>query len=169
MSSPKREPLIICDAGPLILLAKVGRIDLLAAMSDEIWIPSAVWHEVVVNSGSREEVRMIQKHFPANVRTADPVLEAAFGLQVDAGEAAALALAARNPGACLLMDDKRGRAIARLQGLRCIGTLGWLVRAKRQGFVEELRPLFDSLLASGWFVSPHLIERTLIEAGEFRP
>ncbi len=43
MSSGRRELLIICDASPLILLAKVGRLDLLPALAVEIWIPAAVW------------------------------------------------------------------------------------------------------------------------------
>lgn len=49
MSSLKRELLIICDASPLILLAKVGRLDLLRALAVEVWIPAAVWQEAVIN------------------------------------------------------------------------------------------------------------------------
>lgn len=42
MSSLKRELLIICDVSPLILLAKVGRLDLLRALAEEVWIPAAI-------------------------------------------------------------------------------------------------------------------------------
>ncbi len=96
----------------------------------------------------------------------DAELEAAFRLQVDAGEAAALALAARNRHACLLMDDARGRALAELNGFRCTGTLGWLVRAKQAALVPALRPLFAQLRLAGWHIDDRLVVRALKATGE---
>ncbi len=115
MSSPKRELLIICDASPLILLAKVGRLDLLRALAEEVWIPAAVWREAVTNAAGRPEAALIARDFSCMLESPDAELEAAFRLQVDAGEAAALALAARNRHACLLMDDAHGRALRALK------------------------------------------------------
>jgi len=166
MSSGRRELLIICDASPLILLAKVGRLDLLRALAEEVWIPAAVWQEAVTNGAGRPEVAMIARDFSRMVESPDAELEAAFRLQVDAGEAAALALAARNRHACLLMDDARGRALAELNNFRCIGTLGWLVRAKRAALVPALRPLFEQLQLAGWHIDERLLAGVLKAAGE---
>jgi predicted nucleic acid-binding protein len=96
----------------------------------------------------------------------DAELEAAFRLQVDAGEAAALALAARNRHACLLMDDAHGRALAELNGFRCVGTLGWLVRAKQAGLLPALRPSFEKLQQAGWHIDRRLLLAALKAAGE---
>jgi predicted nucleic acid-binding protein len=101
----------------------VDRLDLLIALAAEIWIPASVWREVVTNGAGRPEAGSIARSFASMVKEADVELEASYRLQVDAGEAAALALAARNRHACLLMDDSRGRALATLNGFRCIGTL----------------------------------------------
>ncbi|EIP97757.1 putative nucleic acid-binding protein [Opitutaceae bacterium TAV1] len=166
MNSRICEPLVVCDASPLILLAKLRRIDLLVAMADEIWIPEAVWREVTVNSGSHEEIQEIVKGLAGCVRKADPSLEMAFGLQVDPGEAAALALVARHPSACLLIDDRRGRAVAELNGWHCVGTLGWLIMAKRHGLVGEIGPLINRLLGEGAFIDPRVVSRALATAGE---
>ncbi len=166
MSSGKRELLIICDASPLILLAKVGRLDLLRALAVEIWIPSAVWKEAVLNGAGRPEAAVIARELSCLGQSPDIELEAAFRLQVDAGEAAALALAARNRHACLLMDDARGRALAELNKLNCIGTLGWLVRAKRAGLLPALRPLFEQLRLAGWHIDERLLTGALKAAGE---
>lgn len=125
------------------MLAKVERLDLLRALAEEIWIPAAVWKEVVTDGARRPEVLSIEWNFSRAIQVPDIELEAAFRLQVDAGEAAALALAAHNRNACLLMDDARGRTLAELNNFRCIGTLGWLVRAKKAGLVSALRPLFE--------------------------
>ncbi len=166
MSSCKRELLIICDASPLILLAKVGRLDLLRALAEDVWIPAAVWREAVTNAAGRPEAVLIARDFSCLLASPDAELEAAFRLQVDAGEAAALALAARNRHACLLMDDARGRALAELNNFRCIGTLGWLVRAKRAGLLPALLPLFEKLRQAGWHIDQRLLAGALKAAGE---
>ena len=166
MSSHKRELLIICDASPLILLAKVERLDLLRALAEEVWIPAAVWHEAVTNAAGRPEAALIARDFSCLLEPPDAELEAAFRLQVDAGEAAALALAARNRHACLLMDDAHGRALAELNNFRCIGTLGWLVRAKRAGLLPALHPLFEQLRHAGWHIDQRLLTGALKAAGE---
>ena len=166
MSSHKRELLIICDASPLILLAKVERLDLLRALAEEVWIPAAVWQEAVTNAAGRPEAALIARDFSCLREPPDAELEAAFRLQVDAGEAAALALAARNRHACLLMDDAHGRALAELNNFRCIGTLGWLVRAKRAGLLPALHPLFEQLRHAGWHIDQRLLTGALKAAGE---
>lgn len=104
MNSSQRELLIICDSSPLILLAKVDQLGLFRAMADEVWIPAAVWAEVVVKGAGRPEAAMVAAQFAGAIRQPDAELEAAFRFQVDSGEAAALALAARNRDACLLME-----------------------------------------------------------------
>jgi len=166
MNSGNLERLVICDASPLILLAKLGCLDLLTALANEIWIPEAVWREAVTESGPRPEINEIRKRLEHSVVHADPILEAAFRLQVDHGEAAALALVAKNPEACLLIDDARGRAIARLRGWKHVGTLGWLVRARRAGLVPTLKPLFGQLQRDGWYISPALLDKVLADVGE---
>jgi predicted nucleic acid-binding protein len=166
MNSSQRELLIICDSSPLILLAKVDQLGLFRAMADEVWIPAAVWAEVVVKGAGRPEAAMVAAQFAGAIRQPDAELEAAFRFQVDSGEAAALALAARNRDACLLMDDARGRALAGFNQFRCIGTLGWLVRAKRTGHLPALRPVFEHLRREGWFIDERLLHQALVAAGE---
>ncbi|MBC7369099.1 MAG: DUF3368 domain-containing protein [Undibacterium sp.] len=166
MNSIPRELLIICDASPLILLAKVGRLDLVGALADEVWIPAAVWKEVVTEGAGRPEVALIASTFAGAVQLPDAELVAAFRFQVDEGEAAAMALAARNRHACLLMDDARGRALAELNHFRCIGTLGLLVRAKRGGLLPALRPVFRQLRVADWYIEERLLRRTLMVVDE---
>lgn len=40
-------PLVVCDAGPLMALGKLNRLDLLAAVFEEVHILYAVFDEVV--------------------------------------------------------------------------------------------------------------------------
>lgn len=160
------EPLIICDASPLILLAKISQAELVLKFADEVWIPDVVWHEITCKSGSQSEIPLLMKLLSHCVRPADAALMAAFQTQVDAGEAAALSLAARRPESVLLMDDRRGRILAKQQGMRCIGTLGLLVKAKRRGLLNAIRPLLNELRTQGMFVSNELENESLKAADE---
>lgn len=166
MTSAPRELLVVADASPLILLAKLGRLALLTALAEQVWVPSAVWREVVAHGENRPEVAQIVAMLGHAVRDADPELQAAFELQVDAGEAGALALAAKNRHALLLIDDRRGRRVAAVSGLRHLGTLGLLLRAKRRGLIAALAPELEALRQHGLFVDQGLVEEVLKAAGE---
>lgn len=162
----KAERLIICDAGPLIVLGKINQLELLARYAESIWIPREVWSEVVERGQGRPPAEWLLHHMSESVREGDRELTAAFRLHVDAGEAEALALAAKNRDSCLLVDDSKGRTLAQLNHIRCMGTLGLLVRARRAELVPALKPLLIDLRAAGWFIHPVLIQDALRSVGE---
>ena len=166
MTSAPRELLVVADASPLILLAKLRRLSLLTALTEQVWVPAAVWNEIVAHGEGRPEVAEIVTLFASAIRDADPDLQAAFALQVDAGEAAALALAAKNRHALLLIDDRRGRRLAAASGLRHLGTLGLLLRAKRHGLIVAIAPELAALRQHGLFVDEHLVREVLKAANE---
>jgi predicted nucleic acid-binding protein len=86
--------------------------------------------------------------------------------EVDPGEAEAIALAIQLPEAVLLVDDLRARRVAVKRRLRTIGTVGLLMRAKKEGLVEALRPLLNDLVANGIHLGQKLIDAALAEVGE---
>lgn len=163
------EALIICDASPLILLAKIEALDLLPLAAPRLLIPRAVWNEVVIQRTMRPEVEQIRQRFADAVVEADQALAAAYALQVDSGEAEALALAAQHPQGVLLMDDARGRRLALASGFRVFGTLGLIVRAKRSGQISEASPYLNRLKQHGLFVTPALIAQVLKACAEEQP
>ena len=46
-------PLVLCDAGPLMALGKLNRLDLLADLYEEVQVTRAVYEEVVVQGLAR--------------------------------------------------------------------------------------------------------------------
>ncbi len=124
---------------------------------------------MVIPRTMRPEVEQIRERFAAAVVEADPALAAAYALQVDSGEAEALALAAQHPESALLMDDARGRRLALASGFRVVGTLGLIVRAKRSGQISEASPYLDRLKQHGLFVTPALIAQALKACKEEPP
>ena len=51
-------------------------------------------------------------------------------------------------------------------GLSVTGTLGVLVKAKRQGIIKEVRPLLSEMRQNGFYVSNAVEEMVLEQAGE---
>ena len=97
----------------------------------------------------------------------DPSRVAALREVLDLGEAEAIALAESYPDAQPLIDERKGRRMARSLNLRVIGTAGVLLTAKSAGLVSHVRPLLDALINDhGLHLSVALRSAILREAGE---
>jgi predicted nucleic acid-binding protein len=64
------------------------------------------------------------------------------------------------------LDDLQARRLAEAVGLRVVGTLGILLRAKRAGLIATVRPLVDAVTAQGFRLSLELQRDVLELAGE---
>ena len=157
----------VVNAGPLVALSLAGRLDLLPALFHEFWIPDAVYREVAVagvgrpGSATLADVPWIDRVRPAP--EPDPLLIS----ELDAGEAAVISLA-RSCAPCMaVIDEKRGRRIARLvYGLPVKGTAGLLVEASRRGLLNGLRSTLLDLKASGYYLSDAVVDNACKAAGE---
>ncbi|WP_232841791.1 DUF3368 domain-containing protein [Caldicellulosiruptor acetigenus] len=66
----------------------------------------------------------------------------------------------------LIMDEKKGRSVAKLLGLRLTGSLGILLKAKEVGLVSQIEPLIKKLIEENIRISPQLVEEILKQAKE---
>lgn len=98
--------------------------------------------------------------------TPDPQLVKPLSILVDTGEAEAIALAQTMPDCIILLDDSRARRVAERLQIKQIGTVGLLLRAKRKGLIDKLRPHPDSLHESNIYIRQKLIDAVLKDAGE---
>jgi len=97
----------------------------------------------------------------------DDTLVASLHLELDEGEAQAIALAIQLPAELLLLDERRGRAIAARLNLKIVGLLGALIEAKHRGFLAAIKPVLDDLITvAGFWISHELYDRVLQVAGE---
>ena len=160
--------MIVSNTSPIINLACIDRLDLLPALFSEIVIPEAVFHEIAVvvpNAPGASDVRIapwIHRHLVAN-----HPLVAPLRLELDLGEAEAIACAVEANARLLLIDERRGRLVAQRLGLSVMGLVGALLLARKQGLIESIRPLLDDLRrVAGFWVSDALYHRVLYDAGE---
>jgi predicted nucleic acid-binding protein len=66
----------------------------------------------------------------------------------------------------LLIDEKKGRAIAARSGIQTVGTMGILLLAKQKGFLAQVKPSLDVLANNGFRISDILYRQILGRAGE---
>ena len=70
-----------------------------------------------------------------------------------------------NADLCII-DDHVARNYAKFLGLTVTGTLGLLVRSKREGLVEDVTSLMDTLAHNGIYISTKLYADIRRIAGE---
>lgn len=161
------ERLLIADSGPLIGLAKIGRLGVLPHLAEHIIIPSAVWHEAVLSRPDAPDAKAVASLSWLEIQPADDRVFASLSEQLDRGEAEAIALALRFPGSRLLIDDRLGRREAARLGIAFFGVIGLLKQAKSGGLIPALAPEVQALLDAGYHLSPRLVADTLRSVGEF--
>ena len=158
--------LVVSDASPLIGLASAGAFDLLRALFVRVTVTASVHSEVMAGGelpGARELVAAIRDGW---IEVAPAFPDARFAV-LGAGESSTLALAARCPGACLvLMDEPLGRSYAKAHGLNVTGVAGVLLAAKRASLVRGVRPFFDRLESSEFRLSQRIVRAVLEQAEE---
>jgi predicted nucleic acid-binding protein len=85
---------------------------------------------------------------------------------LDAGETEAIGLAMAPRADVLLMDERRGREVARRNGLVVAGLLGELLYARLAGKLPSLRPELDRLRSDAGFFVDREIERFILSQAD---
>lgn len=161
-----REAAAIADSGPLICLTRINKLGLIPRLFSKILVPPEVWNEVTVRGRGLPGASEISQATWISIQKPDPQLVQPLSILEDAGEAEAIALAQTIPNCIVLLDDSRARRVATRLNIKQIGTVGLLLRAKRMGLIEKIKPHLDSLIETGIYIRQELIDAVLNDAGE---
>ena len=130
--------IVVSDTTPIISLLKARRVELLEAMFGEVIVPTAVYEELVSNPRFADEAELvkssvfIRKVILHNTQEICLLMRSA-GL--DEGESEAITLARERRAHVLLMDEAKGRQVAKRMGLPVMGTLGLLLASCKRGLL----------------------------------
>ncbi|MBN1927661.1 MAG: DUF3368 domain-containing protein [Prolixibacteraceae bacterium] len=155
--------IVIADAGPIISLTLVDKLEILDKLFDEVKIPYAVWEEVTRDE-SKPFVAKIKLYFEDKTYKINGFNELTFIM--DYGESESLILYKELKANFLLIDDKKARDIAENLGINCIGTLGLLSTAKDKCLIPELKPVFEDFLRNKRYYSLELMNMILEQKQE---
>ena len=159
----------VSDTSPISNLAIIGRLGLVHGQFGTVLVPSAVRQELS-RLRHAAAARVIDSAFADGWLRVSPLRQAvpreiADGLH--SGEAEAIALALEQRADLVLLDDGDARRLASEIGLRIIGVLGILLRARQQERVASLREEIRRLREEArFFVAPSLEAELLVAAGE---
>lgn len=158
---------VVSNSSPIIHLAKIGKLSLLREYFNTIMVPESVFKECVAEGKDRKEVEAIKKAEWIRVaEVQDKRLVKLLQSSLDDGESEAIALSLESGADLILLDDSDAREKARIYGLTVTGTLGVLLRAKKDRKISSLKENIIKLRDSGFWVSDFVEERLLEASGE---
>lgn len=158
--------IVVSDTTPLISLMKADCLALLAPLFHEVLIPEAVYAELISNPVFADEAMQIKECDFIRVVTvkehkAVDVLQRVSGL--DLGESEAIVYADDAKADVLLMDEVKGRAVAKSMGIYIMGTVGILLFAHEEKLlsVEETKKALEKLRQANRHISEELLSYAL--------
>ena len=161
-----KQPLV-CDTTIPLYLDRIGQIALLPALFAPVYVPEQVCLELDMGRVLRlDTINPRSLAWVELVSVSQALIDSLPPNRLGTGERAVIAYAQAYRGYVAGMDDLRARQLAEAIGLRVIGTLGILLRAKQAGLVSTVRPLLDDITAKGFHLSPDLHRNVLGLAGE---
>ena len=148
--------IIISDTSCLILLSKIDELNLLNKISDKVFITTTIQNEY-------------GKDLPSWINIKEPndnhyqkILE----MDLDKGEASAIALSLEMDNSIIIIDDLKGRNVAERLNLRYSGTFGLILKAKQIGIIQSVKPILTKVKETNFRFSEKLFKLILEQAGE---
>jgi len=147
---------VIADTSCFILLTKINEIDLLRRIYSSVYTTPDVASEFRYDLPEWIIIREVKDK------------NALFTLQaeLDPGEASAIALTFELPDAIVVLDDWGARKVAARFNIAFTGTFGIIIKAKQNGIIPLVKPIFDKIKQTNFRISEELVTEILTEANE---
>src|SRR3989344_6696475 len=172
---------MIINSSPLIIFGKLNKIDLLKEVLNEIIIVRKVYEEVVLEGRKIDAPEsFIIEEFIDNgkirvINLDDKWTDKANFLQkvyinLDRGEAETIALALQKKQKDVLIDERTARKVAKLNGLKPIGSLRVLLMAFKKNLLteKEIREIIGNMTSEKFRISASLINNFWILFDNFK-
>ena len=148
--------IIVSDTNCLILLDKLGKIDLLKSLFGKITITN-----IIANEFGKQIPEFFEIDEPKN-KNYQKILEGFL----DPGEASAIALALEREECLLIIDEFKARREAKQLGLDYTGTLGIFIVAKEKGLIRSVSEVINEIEKTDFRLSNELINEAKRRSNE---
>ena len=157
---------VIVNSTPLIALCGIGRLDILQELYHDIYIPDAVYREITaVEDSACVQIKTAGEWIHVE-KIRDDTEKKMYKAKLHDGEVEVMILAQERAADLVIIDDNAAKKTAKYLGLTVTGTLGVLIKAKRQGVIKEIYPLINKMRHNGFYMNPKLVDEILIQAKE---
>jgi len=148
--------IIISGTSCLIALDRIGHLEILHKLFFTIATTSEVQKEFEKPLPSWISLKPVENN--------EKIKE--LELMLDKGEASAISLALETPNSILIIDEKKGRSVAKNFNLEIIGTLGIILLAKQRGIIPSAKEVITMLADQNFRFSDSMLNTILKEANE---
>lgn len=156
--------IVVADASPLVALALCESLEVLEKLFGTIKVSRSVYEEVTVSDKPKADI--FKAYLQEKVVHTDLDALVISGTSLDKGELTSIALYRHLKADYLLIDEKAGRKVAKINGINIIGTLGVLIEAKKKGFLPTIKPQINILRSSQIYFAQNLLDHALAIAEE---
>jgi uncharacterized protein len=160
---------IICNTGPMIALAGIHNLEILKSLYDNVIVPEPVHGEILRGGKSftgldaYKEAEAVWIKVTKLEKSPDPLL----ANLLDEGEASVIHLARELQIERILMDERKGRRVARdIYNLKVTGTARLLIDAKKAGLISSVSDSLQKMRNTGYWIHEKIFQAALKEAGE---
>jgi predicted nucleic acid-binding protein len=154
--------ILIADSSALVALSIVNQLDILEKLFGKVYVPRAVYEEVSKNN----KVESYNLTTYCKDKVLDIQSSANFNISLGRGESESIVLYTEQNADFLLCDDKKAKKFAQSFGLKVIGSLGILLKAKETKLIDEITPLIEILKESRIFIDNKTYALVLRMSGE---
>lgn len=160
--------IVISDTSVLSNLILINRLDILEQVFSEIIILNEVAAELMkLKDYGIDLSTFTNATWIKTLNSSNQALIKDLSGSLDRGESAAISLALEVNADYLAIDERAGRRIAKELGLKIIGLIGILVRAKKLRIIQEVKPVLDELISrANFYISKHFYNKILEDIGE---
>ncbi|MGC9400688.1 MAG: DUF3368 domain-containing protein [Anaerolineae bacterium] len=157
---------LVINTGPLLaLVAALGDLEVLQRYQN-VWVPFEVCQEISAGGVTGFGVAAFEAAHWLNKQDAPLEITPILHNALDRGEAAVIQLALNEAIQTVCIDEAVGRRVARLHNLSVTGSVGILLRAKREGYPFSMREALDRMQAQGVWLSERVVAYALAQADE---
>ena len=160
--------IVISDTSPIRGLISIDRIELLHKIFYYVNIPEAVRNELLQINTLKDQITFFLNQSWVSIKkiTEEKKLEHLLKY-LDRGESEAIILAKEIGADLLLIDESKGRKIAKSLNVDTLGLIGVLVIAKRKGFITDVKPHLDLLInKTGFWIGQKFYNEVLKSVNE---
>lgn len=147
---------IVSDTSCLILLEKIGELELL----------HKVFGDILITQDVADEYGSTLPDWISIQNPTDRKYQKILETSVDKGEASAIALAIELADCLLIIDDLKGRNLAETLGIKITGTFGLILEAKLSGKIDSVKAILEKIKQTDFHFSKEIEKKILDKASE---
>ncbi len=150
------DKIIIADTSCLIALSNMDLLYILKHLYKEIIITKEVQSEFIE--------KLPEWFIVSEVKNKKK--QAEIEKRLDKGEASSIALALEINKSILIIDEVKGRKIAKSLNLEIIGTIGVLLLANKNGIIKDVMSTILKMVNRGFRLSDKMIDKLIDKYGK---